>query len=181
MLALAGCSTGQGSATPEGDYQFVAPNGQTKIHYDGADRKPAPPLSGDSLMEEGKQISLADFQGKVVVLNLWGTWCGPCRAETPELQKVYDQTKASGVEVLGINVKDPQRTAAQDFVKNRGLTYPSVFDESGRALLGFKGYPRSAVPSTIVLDRQHRVAAVFLVTLLADDLLPTVQALANEK
>jgi peroxiredoxin len=84
------------------------------------------------------------------------------------------------VQVLGIDVRDDDRQAPQDFVRNRGLTYPSIYDPSGRSLLQLSGYPRNIVPSTIVLDKQHRVAAVFLRELLAQDLLPTVQRLAAE-
>jgi thiol-disulfide isomerase/thioredoxin len=131
-------------------------------------------------MNQGKQISIADFPGKVVVINIWGQWCGPCRAEAPELQKVYDQSKASGVQVLGIDVRDDDRQAPQDFVRNRSLTYPSIYDPSGRSLLQLSGYPRNIVPSTIVLDKQHRVAAIFLRELLAGDLLPVVQRLSAE-
>jgi peroxiredoxin len=96
------------------------------------------------------------------------------------MEKVYQQTAASGVQVLGLDVRDDSRQAPQDFVRNRGLTYPSIWDPSGRVLLQLSGYPRNIIPSTIVLDKQHRVAAVFLRELLATDLLPTVQRLATE-
>ena len=113
------------------------------------------------------------------MLNIWGSWCGPCRAETPHLQQVYDQTKDIGAQFLGIDVRD-SRAAAQDFVRDRHVGYPSIYDQSGRSLLALKGYPRNVVPSTLVLDRQHHVAAVFLVALLDTDLLPVVRRLAAE-
>jgi hypothetical protein len=72
------------------------------------------------------------------------------------------------------------RQAAADFVRSRGITYPSLFDPPGRSLLVLSGYPRNAVPSTIVLDRQHRVAAVFLTSVLASDLQPVVDRIAAE-
>ena len=115
-----------------------------------------------------------------MVLNIWGSWCGPCRAEMPGLQHVYDQTKDSGVQFLGIDVRDEVRSAPQDFVRNLGITYPSIYDPPGRSLLALKGYPRSVVPSTIVLDRAHRVAAVFLTALRDTDLLPVVRRIAAE-
>ena len=95
------------------------------------------------------------------MLNIWGSWCGPCRAEAPDLQFVAQQTAADGVSVLGVDVRD-DRAAAADFVRDRGITYDSVFDPPGRTLAALRGYPRNTVPSTIVLDRQHRVAAVYL-------------------
>ncbi len=181
LLVLAGCSTGTDAVERGTEFQFVSPGGKTEIFYDGGDRQPAPPTSGEDLMSEGSDIALSDFRGDVVVLNLWGAWCPPCRVEAPELQKVYERTKSDGVEVLGIDVRDENRTAPQDFMRDTGLTYPSIYDPPGRSLLAWKGYPRSVVPSTIVLDKRHRVAAVFLRDLLASDLLPVVDRLLAEK
>jgi thiol-disulfide isomerase/thioredoxin len=176
LALLAGCSTGRDAVATGSDFVFVSPGGKTDITYDGADRKGIGDLSGESLTEPGKQIKLSDFTGKVVVLNIWGSWCGPCRVEAPELQKLTD----AGTQVLGIDVRDYQRSAAEDFVRDRHLTYPSLYDPPARSLLALKGYPRSVVPSTIVLDRQHRVAAVFLRDLLATDLEPVVKRLTDE-
>ena len=180
VLVLAGCSTGTDAVSQGSSFSFVAPGGKIDISYDAGKRQAAPTLSGEDLMSQGKRVSTADFPGKVVVINIWGQWCGPCRTEAPELEKVYEQAKVSGVQVLGIDVRDDDRQAPQDFVRNRALTYPSIYDPSGRSLLALSGYPRNIVPSTIVLDKQHRVAAVFLRELLATDLLPTVQRLAAE-
>ncbi|HVW43020.1 MAG TPA: TlpA disulfide reductase family protein [Amycolatopsis sp.] len=179
-LLVAGCSTGKDAVSQESGFQFVAPGGKTDISYEGADRKPIPNLSGDDLMNEGKQISLADFKGKVVVINIWGQWCPPCRTEAPEMEKLYLQNQAAGVQVLGLDVRDTDRSAPQDFVRDRGLTYPSIYDPPGRALLQLSGYPLNAVPSTIVIDKQQRVAAVYLRALLAGDIAPLVQKLAAE-
>jgi peroxiredoxin len=180
LLLIAGCSTGKDAVVAGSEFQFVAPGGQTKITYEGADRKVVSGLSGPSLLEPDKKIDLSEYSGKVVVVNIWGSWCPPCRTEAEQMQQVYNQTKDSGVQVLGIDVKEHSPQPAQDFTRDRNLTYPSIYDDSGRTLLAFKGYPPNAVPSTIVLDRQHRVAAVFLVELLASDLLPVVQRLASE-
>ncbi|WP_410664501.1 TlpA family protein disulfide reductase [Amycolatopsis sp. lyj-84] len=180
LLAVTGCTTGKDAVVTGGSFNFVSPGGKVDITYDVADRQKSPTLSGDDLMNEGKQLSIADFPGKVIVLNLWGQWCGPCRVEAPEMQKVYDQTKASGVEVIGIDLRDNDRQPPQDFMRDRKLTYPSIYDPSGRTLLQLSGYPRNIIPSTIVLDKQHRVAAVFLRDLLASDLLPVVERLVAE-
>lgn len=181
VLVLAGCSTGDDAVVQGGEFLFVAPGGKTDITYDEADRQELPPIKGEDLFREGKQLSTADFAGKVVVINIWGQWCGPCRREAPAMQEVYDRTKAEGVQVLGVDVRDPSREVPQDFLRDRGLTYPSIYDPPGRSLLPLKGYPKNVVPSTIVLDREHRVAAVFLRELLATDLLPVVRRLAAEK
>lgn len=176
---LAGCSTGDDAVVSGGQFTFVSPGGQTRISYPQDERQHLE-LSGDDLMREGATLSTKDFAGKVVVLNIWGQWCGPCRSEAPELQQVYEQTKADGVVVLGIDVRDYTREPPQDFMRDRGLTYPSIYDPPGRSLLALKGFPRNVVPATIVLDKKHRVANVFLEELLAEDLLPVVKRLAAE-
>ncbi len=175
-LALAGCSAGKDAVVQGSSFSFVSPGGKVDIAYDAAQRQTAPVLAGEDLMNKGKQLSLADYPGKVVVLNLWGQWCGPCRTEAPEMESLAKQ----GVQVVGIDVRDPAREVAQDFVRDRQLTYPSIYDPDGRVLLKLSGYPRNIIPSTIVLDKQHRVAAVFLRPVLAQDLLPVTQRLTAE-
>jgi thiol-disulfide isomerase/thioredoxin len=181
-LLLAGCSTGDDAVAQGGSFEFVAPGGKTDILYDPPDSRGKPgPISGPDLMDPAKTLSLTDFDGKVVVINVWGQWCAPCRSEIPELQRVYDETRERGVAFLGIDVRDNNRQAAVDFVVDRKVTFPSIYDPSMRTMIAFGGrYPTTVIPSTIVLDRQHRVAAVFLRELLAEDLLPVVERLAGE-
>ncbi|TCP53114.1 thiol-disulfide isomerase/thioredoxin [Tamaricihabitans halophyticus] len=179
MLLLASCTVGDNAPASGGNFEFVAPDGKTEIFYPESERQDLPPLTGDSLFDEGTEISTDDFAGQVLLINVWGTWCGPCRSEVPELESLYRKTKDDGVTVLGIDVRD-DRGAAQDFLRDRGVTYPSIFDNAGRSLLPLKGYPRNAVPSTILLDRQHRVAAVYLTEQLESDLMPKVRELAAD-
>ncbi|MBK1784184.1 TlpA family protein disulfide reductase [Prauserella cavernicola] len=178
-FVLAGCTTGDDAVSRGANFQFVSPGGKTDIFYEGNDRQEVPEVSGEDLFDENKDISVRDHRGKVVVLNVWGQWCGPCRTEAPELQKVQDDL-GDKVQVIGIDVRDPDRSAPQDFMRNRQLTYPSIYDPAGRTLLQFSGYPRNVVPSTIVVDKEQRVAAVFLRELLATDLKPVVNRLAAE-
>ena len=177
---MTACSTSKDAVETGQDFTFVAPGGQTTIVYDPPEsRGTLRALSGESLLDPGSTVGLGNFAGRVVVLNIWGSWCGPCRVEAPDLQFVAQQTAADGVSVLGVDVRD-DRTAAADFVRDRGITYDSVFDPPGRTLAALRGYPRNTVPSTIVLDRQHRVAAVYLTTVRVPELIPLVQRLAAE-
>lgn len=183
LLVATGCSfsTPSGDAPSQaGEFTFVAPGGQTRIFYDPPEQRgTVRDLSGDSLLDPGTTIGLDDFPGQVVVLNIWGAWCGPCREEMPGLQQIHEQMQPSGVTLLGIDVRD-SADAARDFMDDRDITYPSIFDNPGRSLLALNGFPRSTVPSTIVLDRQHRVAAVFLTAIRISELLPVVQRVAAE-
>jgi thiol-disulfide isomerase/thioredoxin len=182
ILALTGCSTGRDAVAQGGTFEFVAPGGKTDIRYDPPERRGRPgPLRGPNLVDPAKTVSLDDFAGKVVVINVWGQWCGPCRAEVSQLQQVYDATRANGVAFLGIDVRDNNRDAAVDFVRDRNVSYPSIYDPPMRTMIAFGGrYPTTVIPSTVVLDRQHRVASVFLRELLAEDLQPVVERLAAE-
>ncbi len=179
---LVGCSTGDDAVAQGGTFEFVSPGGKTDILYDPPDHRGRPgPISGPGLMDPARTVSVDDFAGKVVVINVWGQWCGPCRSEASALQQVYDATRGSGVAVLGIDVRDNNREAAQDFVNDRKVTFPSIYDPAMRTMIAFGGkYPTSVIPSTLVLDRSHRVAAVFLREVLAEDLQSVVQRLAAE-
>lgn len=148
----------------------------------GSAQRPAVPAFGGELLD-GSAFSLSQLSGSVVVLNFWGSWCGPCRAEAPELEEVYQRTRdvdgGAGVAFVGVNVKD-QRPLAEAFVTNKGLSFPSLFDPGGAVALELRQTPPNAIPSTLVLDRSHRVAAVWLGPVTAAQLEPVVIALAEE-
>jgi thiol-disulfide isomerase/thioredoxin len=181
-VSLTACASGDDAVAQGGTFDFVSPGGQTEIFYDPpADRGTIGTVSGPDLMTEGKTTSLDDFEGQVVVLNVWGQWCGPCRGEANDLEQVYEETKDQGVSFLGINVRDNQQDKAQDFVIDNKVSYPSIYDPAMRTMIALgQNYPTSVIPTTIVLDREHRVAAVFLKELLAEDLKPVVERVARE-
>lgn len=182
-LTLAACSSGEGAQNAValgGTFQFHSPGGQTEIFYDEEQRAPLPNFSGPSLMEDGEEINLSDFDGEVVVLNAWGQWCAPCRAEVDDLQIAQETLEPLGGTVLGINVRDYNQTIAQDFIFDNGVTYPSIYDPPFRTAASLGGVPTSVVPTTIILDRQHRPAAVFLREVDADDILDVALPLAEQ-
>lgn len=182
-LTLAACSSGenaQNAVAVGGTFQFHSPGGQTEILYEEDQRAPLGDFSGPSLMEEDETINLSDYEGEVVVLNAWGQWCAPCRAEVDDLQTVQDELEPLGGTVLGINVRDYNQTIAQDFVIDNGVTYPSIYDPPFRTAAGLGGVPTSVIPTTIVLDREHRPAAVFLREVTAEDVLDVALPLTEE-
>lgn len=176
-LVLTGCSSGDDAVVSGTQFTFVAPGGKTRIEYP-VDERQKFELTGEDLMKPGEQLSTKDFSGKIVVLNVWGQWCGPCRSEVPELQRVHDPD--GGVVVLGIDVRDQSREAPQDFLRDRKITYPSIYDPPGRTMLQLKGMPRNVVPLTMILDKQHRVSNVILEPVLEEDLKPILRRLAAE-
>ena len=96
----------------------------------------------------------------MLVINLWGSWCPPCRAEAPALRRVWEETREQGVQFVGIDVRDND-AAAIAFERKYKITYPSITTaDSGPAMLAFGSIlPRNAIPSTLVVDRSGRVAA----------------------
>ncbi|MDD7967776.1 TlpA family protein disulfide reductase [Actinomycetospora lemnae] len=179
-VAVTAVLVGCGHDQRPGTFTFTSPGGQSRVFYDPpATRGVVPPIAGEDVLRPGVEIGTASYPGQVVVLNIWGSWCGPCRAETPELEAVARATAPLGVQFLGIDVRD-DRDAAADFLRDRGVSYPSIYDPPGRSLLALRGFPRNVVPSTIVLDREGRVAAVFLTAVLAADIEPTIRRIATE-
>jgi thiol-disulfide isomerase/thioredoxin len=153
--ALTGCSGA--TAGPSGaDTGFVSGDGSLTV-LPRADRGEPISLAGETL--DGESLDLADLRGRVVVVNIWGSWCGPCRQEAPELQEASDRLAADDVEFVGLNTRD-QVEPARAFVERFDITYPSIQDPDGRLQLAFRDtLPPAAIPSTIVLDREGRVAA----------------------
>lgn len=144
---------------------------------DAGARGPAPEFGGTLL--DGGQFDSTELAGDVAVVNFWGSWCGPCRVESPEFQDVYDDVRDEGVSFLGINVKDGDQQA-RAFVAAKGITFPSIFDPRGEVTLAFRDFPPSAIPSTILLDRDGRVAAVYLGAVSQDTLRAVLDVLLAE-
>lgn len=177
-LCLSAC--GDGASGGSAQTRFV----QGKDGVDTvkkADRQPAPDLSGETTT--GKQLDVADYKGKVVILNVWGSWCGPCIAEAPNFAKVAKETQGKGVQFLGINTRDSQKSQATSFEEEHKVPYPSLFDPTGRLMLRFpKGSlnPQS-IPSTIAIDRHGKIAARSIGPLTEDELRSMVKPLIAEK
>jgi len=108
----------------------------------------------------GGQVTLSELRGKGVVINLWASWCPPCRAEMPAIQRVYEKTRGRGLEVLAVNTtfQDSERAAA-DFIQELGLTFPVPLDRSGTVS---RQYQLRALPSTFFVDREGIIRKVII-------------------
>ena len=132
-------------------------SGQSLTQIPPGERKIAPVADGTSL--DGKPISTGDYPGKVVVINVWGSWCGPCRAEAKDLAEASEET-ADVAQFVGINIRDAEPEQAQAFVRAFDVPYPSIFDPQGQQLLKFAGtLPPNGIPTTLVIDTEGRIAA----------------------
>ena len=184
-VTLAGCAqdsdNAQNAVATGGNFEFITPGGEKVINYEESERKPLRTFSGEDVRDTDKTISLEDFEGEIVVLNSWGQWCAPCRAEADDLQEVHSELQKRKIgTVLGINVRDYNPQVSNDFLEDNGLKYPSIYDPPFKTAAALGGVPTSVVPTTIVLDKQHRPATVFLRSITAKDVLDVVDKLEKE-
>jgi thiol-disulfide isomerase/thioredoxin len=155
-LVLTGCSTTTGST--DSSARYVAGDGSTVIL--APDEREGPvTFAGTTL--DGEALDVTDLRGDVVVVNLWASWCAPCRAEAATLETTYTDLRDDGVAFVGVvsGGKDSIDNA-RAFQRRFDLSYPSVFDGDNSVVLAFRGQlPPAAIPTTLVLDREGRVAA----------------------
>ena len=156
LLLISGCSSG--SIANNSDSGFISGNGATVL-VSPQDRGEVINLSGETL--DGGQLDIANWRGAPVVINLWASWCGPCRSEAADLENVYLEFKDSSVEFLGLNTRDGL-AAAKAFSARFKTSYPSIQDKDGQLTLVFGNLGPAATPSTLILDSKGRVAARIL-------------------
>lgn len=160
MLLLAGCSAPDPLAA-----DFGSGGNKNYVAGDGSILEISPENRGDPISftgvdDSGAEISSDDYRGEALVVNFWAGYCAPCRAEAPDLQKLSQKWADRGAKFIGVNTYD-EAAGAQAFARSYGVTYPSIIDvHSGTVQLAFAGsVPPSALPTTIVLDAEGRVAA----------------------
>jgi len=136
-------------------------------------RTPAPTLAGPTVA--GPDLDLADFRGRILVVNFWASWCAPCRAETPGLVRLAADNPQ--VAFVGVNEKD-NLSAARAFIRDNSVTYPSLVDRIGTLAARWPVPP--GLPSTFVLDSKGHLAGRFTGGVLPDELMPVLTRLRAE-
>jgi thiol-disulfide isomerase/thioredoxin len=176
-VVLTGCSSQDvDQTTPGAQYEFngATPAGQV---IEPVERVAAPAFDGELL--DGARFDSTELAGDISVINFWGSWCAPCRIETPDFQAVYTDVRDEGVQFLGVDVKD-DRQMADAFMDRVDAEYSSMFDPRGEVAMAFRGFPANVVPSTILLDAEGRVAAVYTGAVARDDLTSALTSLLEE-
>ena len=178
-LVLSACSSG-GTSGGSGNTNFITGSDGIATVKKG-DRQAAPDLSGKTI--DGKTLSTADYKGKVLVVNVWGSWCSPCRAEADNLVQVAKATADKDVQFVGLNTRDTSTEPAVAFEKKYAVPYPSLYDPTGRLMLRFKKGTLNpqAIPSTIVIDRDGKIAARALQALSEEKLREMLDPVIAEK
>lgn len=178
LFIITACG-GSEPASPAGaDAGFVAGDGSIVV-LPVAIRQPAPALIGATL--DGGTFDLGMIKGQVVVLNVWASWCAPCRAEAPALEAAWLKFAGEDVQFIGLNTRDSPKSA-EAFVNRFKVTYPSLIDTDGQLQLLFRDtLPPQAIPSTLIIDRQGRVAARALGTVSESSLRALIESLLEEQ
>jgi thiol-disulfide isomerase/thioredoxin len=178
VFGLSGCST-TASATNNQQTNYVALNGVGVMTvYAQGHRKLAPTVSGTNL--DGQPLALSQYAGKVVVLNFWASWCPPCRSEAPALEQVYTDTKATGVQFVGVDIRENGVSDGVHFETTHHIDYPSFSDQASRIALDFRSTGVETPPTTIIIDRQGRIAARGLGEMTYTQLLTVVKQVAAQ-
>jgi thiol-disulfide isomerase/thioredoxin len=146
--------------------------------YPVQDRSPAPALAGETLTGQSWSLATQD-RGDIVFVNVWASWCGPCRSEMPMLAAAAKRLRSKGVRFLGLDEQD-RASHARAFVASTGVTYPNLVDSNGSLLRKLRLLPQEAVPSTLVLDSQGRMAARVIGAITAKELTAIVSTLRRQ-
>lgn len=157
-MGAAGCAGGDiGANTPGSSGQSFVSHSYASTFYPVGDRPLAPPVAGSTI--NGQKISLASYRGDTIVLNFWGSWCAPCRAEAPALGQLARSLSAQGVKFVGVDIRD-QADSAQAFMQTFNVGYPSLNDPGDEIALEFHStVPPAAIPTTLIIDQSGRIAA----------------------
>jgi thiol-disulfide isomerase/thioredoxin len=178
LVVAAACSSAADASADCERIAGVRP-GLCPIPTEAREHAPAdvlPALTADGV--DGEH-SLADFAGRVVVLNFWASWCGPCRVEQPDLNEAHRLLPADEVAFLGVNIEDSEANAAAH-LREFDVAYPSVFDPANVYASRFRGIGPRTIPSTILIDTQGRVAVRVFGVVTTGELVGLADAIASE-
>ncbi len=165
--ALTGCS--ESSNTNVTNVASTAANANTKAAANKSTEYPPLPASlaqADFELLDGTKFKLADHKGKVLLVNIWGTWCGPCRAEMPHLVEMQDKFKGQGFEVIGLNIGDGSggeepNELIEPFVEKMKLNYTIARSRNDSTVKFFQVTRMDGVPQTLLIDREGRLRNIF--------------------
>ncbi|NML54926.1 TlpA family protein disulfide reductase [Streptomyces sp. R302] len=180
-LALSACGGDDNGTSGGGNTNFVTSKGGISTVPRG-ERTGINQIAGETL--EGEKLDVAELKGKVVVLNVWGSWCGPCRAEAPHFAKAATDLKGEDVAFVGLNTRDANKQQALAFEDEYKIPYPSLYDRDGKLILF--GFPKGTlspkgIPSTVVLDKEGKIAARALMAVDEAKLRSMIDPLLKEK
>jgi thiol-disulfide isomerase/thioredoxin len=174
-VLLTACSGGGGEAACTERIAGVRPG----LCLRDADQRPAAPTTRFAVLGEDGELGVPDFAGDVLVVNFWGSWCGPCRREQPALNEAFETLSPLGVSFLGVDVQDSE-TNGKAHESEFAIPYPSLFDPASSYAAQFAGVGPRSIPSTVLIDRQGRIAATIFGETTAEEVVILTRMLASE-
>jgi thiol-disulfide isomerase/thioredoxin len=175
-LVLVACGDASSAATCDERIPGVRP-GLCPIAVE--EREPAPTEAVAVLGTEGEEFSLEDLRGRVVVLNFWASWCGPCRVEQPDLNEAHAALPEDDVAFLGVNIEDSAPNALAH-VREFDVPYPHLYDPNNAYASRFRGVGPRTIPTTLLIDAEGRVAVRMFGLVTQTDLLVLADLVASE-
>ncbi len=172
---LAACSSGDSAPCDD------IPDIRRGVCLTAPSERPLAPTDAFPLLgDEDREIGLGDFAGEVVVLNFWASWCGPCRAEQPILNDAVEALEGLGVAFLGVDLQENLPANGIAHEAEFAIPYPSIYDPSSAYAAKFRGIGASTIPSTVLIDRDGRVATTIYGQLLGGEVEALAARLAAE-
>lgn len=178
-VLLAGCTAqtaGDEQTRTNSQTGFIG--GQSLTQLPPEKRRPAPVVAGPALTGDNT-LTTAAYAGKVIVINVWGSWCAPCRKEAPDLGAASQET-ADVAQFVGLDIRDYDKAPAQAFVRAFHVPYPSIYDPRGTQLVKFTELPPSGIPSTLIIDRKGRIAVRVIGVISRGSLVQMINDIAAE-
>lgn len=124
-----------------------------------------------------KTFKLSDYEGQVVLLNIWATWCAPCREETPDLQKLYEKYKDEGFMILGVSIDEQGESVVRPFIEKYEVSYPIVIDDG---TIMDKYGPTMGIPTTYIINKKGNLEYFAVGALTNKELEPRIKNLLSE-
>ncbi|MFO7166853.1 MAG: TlpA disulfide reductase family protein [Chloroflexota bacterium] len=176
-LAFAALGALVGLAIIVGVWLYTAQTAEPTLPGVGETNRPAPAIALPAL--DGGTVHLSDFRGRVVLVNFWGTWCEPCKEETPALQAAYQELRDEGLVILGVNLRrqEPDETAIRAFLQQYGVTYPTLLDVDGEAARQFQIAP---IPTSYFIDPAGNIRYIRVGTLSQEEVAALFSRLRQE-
>lgn len=151
---------------------------RSRTLLDPSDRDPAPDVCGETTQGEALCLDAYD-DGTPTLVNFWGSWCGPCATEVPELIAV-GEAYGDDLDLVGVNIQDASVVNARSFERDQRVTYPSFYDDTSEIAAAFGGIAPEVMPTTILLDAEHRVAIRMFGSVTQRELQPLIDQLIDE-
>jgi peroxiredoxin len=185
LILLTACGAKDNESTQQQMKQSESASAQRVERLDPASaplyatQKEAPATDFEVTLLSGETFRLSDQKGKVVLMNIWATWCPPCREETPDLMDLYQKYKNEGYVTLGVSIDEQGESVVRPFMEEFNVTYPMYIDTDGTVM--DKYGPTMGIPTTYIIGRQGKLRYFAVGAVSKKELEPRIKELLAER